>query len=220
MSENKNINETEEKIIKLEKPIVEKTENENMTIGLDKVLNICTKYIEKEITQKELQEWVENNIKIQLYLPIETKFLLINNILYNEQFYSVDDSSLKSIELETKKFWVIALAYTNIKTDGYEDLESFSSYDIIFAVMGDWLLSNIKLDYDRTIDILQNTININNINGIMETFGNLDTQGLRKYTTEIKKQLKYLQDNKEQIKDLADILRFNQPSLDNKLKNK
>ena len=29
-----------------------------------------------------------------------------------------------------------------------------------------------------------------------------------------------LQDNKEQIKDLADILRFNQPSLDNKLKNK
>ena len=95
-----------------------------------------------------------------------------------------------------------------------------SSYDIIFAVMGDWLLSNIKLDYDRTIDILQNTINVNNINGIMETFGNLDTQGLRKYTTEIKKQLKYLQDNKEQIKDLADILRFNQPSLDNKLKNK
>ena len=160
----------------------------------------------------------ENNIKIQLYLPIETKFLLINDILYNEQFYSVDDSSLKSIELETKKFWVIALAYTNIKTDGYEDLENFSSYDIIFAVMGDWLLSNIKLDYDRTIDILQNTINVNNINGIMETFGNLDTQGLRKYTTEIKKQLKYLQDNKEQIKDLADILRFNQPSLDSKLK--
>ena len=220
MSENKNINETEEKIIKLEKPIVEKIENENMAIGLDEVLNICTKYIEKEITQKELQEWVENNIKIQLYLPIETKFLLINDILYNEQFYSADDSSLKSIELETKKFWVIALSYTNIKTDGYEDLENFSSYDIIFAVMGDWLLSNIKLDYDRTIDILQNTINVNNINGIMETFGNLDTQGLRKYTTEIKKQLKYLQDNKEQIKDLADILRFNQPSLDNKLKNK
>ena len=220
MSENKNINETEEKIIKLEKPIVEKIENENMAIGLDEVLNICTKYIEKEITQKELQEWVENNIKIQLYLPIETKFLLINDILYNEQFYSADDSSLKSIELETKKFWVIALAYTNIKTESYENLENFDSYDIIFAVMGGGLLSNIKLDYDRTIDILQNTINVNNINGIMETFGNLDTQGLRKYTTEIKKQLKYLQDNKEQIKDLADILRFNQPSLDNKLKNK
>ena len=75
MSENKNINEIEEKIIKLEKPIAEKTENENMTIGLDEVLNICTKYIEKDMTQKELQEWVENNIKIQLYLLFELSLL-------------------------------------------------------------------------------------------------------------------------------------------------
>lgn len=192
----------------------------NKTVTLEDVLNICVKYLDRQIDQNELQKWFSEHIVIHLYLPIETKFLLINQILYNENFYSTDDSSLQAIELETKKFWIIALSYTNIQTNEYEELENFNTYDIMFAVMGDWLLSQIKLDYERTVGILENTININNINNLIETLGNLDTTKLNEYTAEIQKQLQYFQNNKEQLKDLTDIVRFNQPSLDKRLKNK
>lgn len=190
----------------------------NKTVTLEDVLNICVKYLDRQIDQNELQKWFSEHIVIHLYLPIETKFLLINQILYNEKFYSIDDSSLQAIELETKKFWIIALSYTNIQTNGYEELENFNTYDIMFAVMGDWLLSQIKLDYERTVGILENTININNINNLIETLGNLDTTKLNEYTAEIQKQLQYFQNNKEQLKDLTDIVRFNQPSLGKRLK--
>lgn len=201
-----------DKIVKFEK-----TENKKRIIKLNELLDKCSEYVDKKITQDELVKWIVENITIQEYLPIETKFLLINNILYNESFNSVNDNTLQSIELETKKFWVIALAYTNISTSGYEDLMTYNSYDLIFAVMGNWLLSTIREDYNRTIDILNNAINVNNLNNILETFGSLDTQGLKECTDKIEEQLKYLKENKKQIKDLADILRFNQPSLDKQL---
>ena len=203
--------------VKTENFINNESDN-NKTVTLEDVLNICVKYLDRQIDQNELQKWFSEHIVIHLYLPIETKFLLINQILYNEKFYSIDDSSLQAIELETKKFWIIALSYTNIQTNEYEELENFNTYDIMFAVMGDWLLSQIKLDYERTVDILENTININNINNLIETLGNLDTAKLNEYTAEIQKQLQYFQNNKEQLKDLTDIVRFNQPSLDKRLK--
>lgn len=196
-----------------------KKENEIEMITLKEVLDICSKYGLSEISQKELQDWFVENIKVYTYLPIQTKFLLINHILYNEQFYSVDDSSLKAMEFEMKKFWVIALAYTNINLKGYEELQTISSYDLLFSIMGNWLLTIIEKDYNRTIEILNQTVNINNINSLMETFGSMDTKSLRRYTTEIVKQLKYFEENKEAIKDLATIARFNQPSLDDKLNN-
>ena len=203
--------------VKTENFINNESDN-NKTVTLEDVLNICVKYLDRQIDQNELQKWFSEHIVIHLYLPIETKFLLINQILYNEKFYSIDDSSLQAIELETKKFWIIALSYTNIQTNEYEELENFNTYDIMFAVMGDWLLSRIKLDYERTVGILENTININNINNLIETLGNLDTAKLNEYTAEIQKQLQYFQNNKEQLKDLTDIVRFNQPSLDKRLK--
>ena len=203
--------------VKTENFINNESDN-NKTVTLEDVLNICVKYLDYQIDQNELQKWFSEHIVVHLYLPIETKFLLINQILYNEKFYSIDDSSLQAIELETKKFWIIALSYTNIQTNGYEELENFNTYDIMFAVMGDWLLSQIKLDYERTVGILENTININNINNLIETLGNLDTTKLNEYTAEIQKQLQYFQNNKEQLKDLTDIVRFNQPSLDKRLK--
>lgn len=203
--------------VKTENFINNESDN-NKTVTLEDVLNICVKYLDYQIDQNELQKWFSEHIVVHLYLPIETKFLLINQILYNENFYSIDDSSLQATELETKKFWIIALSYTNIQTNGYEELENFNTYDIMFAVMGDWLLSQIKLDYERTVGILENTININNINNLIETLGNLDTTKLNEYTAEIQKQLQYFQNNKEQLKDLTDIVRFNQPSLDKRLK--
>ena len=68
-----------------------------------------------------------------------------------ENFVTAGEQDLMFGELETKKFWVIALAYTNISTSGYEDLMTYNSYDLIFAVMGNWLLSTIREDYNRTI---------------------------------------------------------------------
>lgn len=209
-------------VVKFDKPIEEKgkenlKEDKKTIVGLDEILNKCFEYINKEIKQEDLVKWVMDNIKVKSYLPIETKFLLVNDILYGDGFTHIEDNTLQSIELETKKFWIIALSYTNISTDGYEDLISYDTYDVLFSVIGDWLLSIIKFDYDRTIEILNNSIGINNLNNILQTFGNLDIENLNKRTSEIKKQIKYFKDNKEQFKDLIDILKFNQPSLDKKL---
>ena len=202
MSENKNINETEEKII-----------------SLDEFLNVCIKFLNSEITKEDLKEWLDNNLYIKRYLPLQTKCAIITHILLEDNFLGIDDNIIIAYQIELKKFYRILLSYTNIDVSECEDLMTMENYDIIMMCVGNVLYSLIGEDYNRTVDLLNNTINVSNIQNIMDTIS-ISGNNQTKMSSELKKTFKIFDENKETVDKILDIIKINNQKITDEKINK
>ena len=202
MSENKNINETEEKII-----------------SLDEFLNVCTKFLNSEITKEDLKEWLDNNLYIKRYLPLQTKCAIITHILLEDNFLGIDDNIIIAYQIELKKFYRILLSYTNIDVSECEDLMTMENYDIIMMCVGNVLYSLIGEDYNRTVDLLNNTITVSNIQNIMDTIS-ISGNNQTKMSSELKKTFKIFDENKETVDKILDIIKINNQKITDEKINK
>lgn len=202
MSENKNINETEEKII-----------------SLDEFLNVCIKFLNSEITKEDLKEWLDNNLYIKRYLPLQTKCAIITHILLEDNFLGIDNNIIIAYQIELKKFYRILLSYTNIDVSECEDLMTMENYDIIMMCVGNVLYSLIGEDYNRTVDLLNNTINVSNIQNIMDTIS-ISGNNQTKMSSELKKTFKVFDENKETVNKILDIIKINNQKITDEKINK
>ena len=202
MSENKNINETEEKIV-----------------SLDEFLNICIKFLNSEITKEDLKEWLDNNLYIKRYLPLQTKCAIITHILLEDNFLGIDNNIIIAYQIELKKFYRILLSYTNIDVSECEDLMTMENYDIIMMCVGNVLYSLIGEDYNRTVDLLNNAINVNNIQNIMDTIS-ISGNNQTKMSSELKKTFKIFDENKETVDKILDIIKINNQKITDEKINK
>lgn len=202
MSENKNINETEEKIV-----------------SLDEFLNICIKFLNSEITKEDLKEWLDNNLYIKRYLPLQTKCAIITHILLEDNFLGIDNNIIIAYQIELKKFYRILLSYTNIDVSECEDLMTMENYDIIIMCVGNVLYSLIGEDYNRTVDLLNNAINVNNIQNIMDTIS-ISGNNQTKMSSELKKTFKVFDENKETVDKILDIIKINNQKITDEKINK
>ena len=202
MSENKNINETEEKIV-----------------SLDEFLNVCIKFLNSEITKEDLKEWLDNNLYIKRYLPLQTKCAIITHILLEDNFLGIDNNIIIAHQIELKKFYRILLSYTNIDVSECEDLMTMENYDIIMMCVGNVLYSLIGEDYNRTVDLLNNTINVSNIQNIMDTIS-ISGNNQTKMSSELKKTFKIFDENKETVDKILDIIKINNQKITDEKINK
>ena len=202
MSENKNINETEEKIV-----------------SLDEFLNVCIKFLNSEITKEDLKEWLDNNLYIKRYLPLQTKCAIITHILLEDNFLGIDNNIIIAYQIELKKFYRILLSYTNIDVSECEDLMTMENYDIIMMCVGNVLYSLIGEDYNRTVDLLNNTINVSNIQNIMDTIS-ISGNNQTKMSSELKKTFKIFDENKETVDKILDIIKINNQKITDEKINK
>lgn len=202
MSENKNINEAEEKII-----------------SLDEFLNVCIKFLNSEITKEDLKEWLDNNLYIKRYLPLQTKCAIITHILLEDNFLGIDNNIIIAYQIELKKFYRILLSYTNIDVSECEDLMTMENYDIIMMCVGNVLYSLIGEDYNRTVDLLNNTINVSNIQNIMDTIS-ISGNNQTKMSSELKKTFKVFDENKETVNKILDIIKINNQKITDEKINK
>lgn len=202
MSENKNINQTEEKIV-----------------SLDEFLNICIKFLNSEITKENLKDWLDNNLYIKRYLPLQTKCAIVTHILLEDNFLGIDNNILIAYQIELKKFYRILLSYTNIDVSECEDLMTMENYDIIMMCVGNVLYSLIGEDYNRTVDLLNNAINVNNIQNIMDTIS-ISGNNQTKMSSELKKTFKVFDENKETVDKILDIIKINNQKITDEKINK
>lgn len=174
---------------------------EKKYIQLEEVIDVCQKFINKEITQKELEEW-GNTIEIQLYIPIVLKGVYARKVV-EECLYS-DEIATKITQLEMNKFWYVLLKYTNIYTEN-EDLFTIDNYDILYPVIGYWLKGIVQYDYDVIIGMIEQMLNYGNVlmmSNSIEELSKIDLKALSKSNKEIQKLLK----EPELVKDLASIM--------------
>ena len=174
-------------------------------ITIDEVIEMCEKYMNKEIIQEDLQEWWNTNIKIRFYLPIGEKSYVVDRVL-NRLDYGTDFVS-NSVFLEMYKFWYILLEYTNIdNTD--EDKFTIDNYDLLFPNIYTGIVSLSGLDYQCVEKILDNALNFTNVNTLMSlgnTIEDTDFKEIAKLNKNLTKMLK----NPEFLKDLSDIAKIN-----------
>lgn len=172
------------------------------------VIDVCTKYINKEISLEELRKWGDK-VVFKKYLPIATKTLLVSKVMYSN-YYS-EDLTQRMIELQMYKFFDILLAYTNIVV---EDTDvNVDNYDICNSILGDWLLTYSAIDYSKTIELLNDYMNYNNIEQIVSTGEIINNVSLTEYNQVQKDFMNKMDSNPEMLKDMIDILKLNDPNL-------
>ena len=174
---------------------------EEKYIKLEEAIDVCSKFINQEINQEELEAW-GNTIQIQLYIPVASKGVYAKKVV-EECFYS-DDIGVKITQLEMNKFWYILLKYTNIYTEN-EDLFTIDNYDILYPVIGYWLKSIVQEDYNvimKMIDQMLNYANVVMMSNSIEELSQVDLKAMVKSNKDIQKILK----QPELVKDLATIM--------------
>lgn len=174
-------------------------------ISIDEVIDMCEKYMNKEIVQEELQEWWNTHIKIRFYLPIGEKSYVVDRVL--NRLDDGTDFVSSSVFLEMYKFWYIWLEYTNIdNTD--EDKFTIDNYDLLFPNIYTGIATVSAIDYQVVEKILDNALNFTNVNTLMSlgnTIEDTDFKEIAKLNKNLAKMLK----NPEILKDLSDIAKIN-----------
>ena len=93
------------------------------------------------------------------------------------------------------------------------------NYDIIMMCVGNVLYSLIGEDYNRTVDLLNNTINVSNIQNIMDTIS-ISGNNQTKMSSELKKTFKIFDENKETVDKILDIIKINNQKITDEKINK
>lgn len=181
--------------------IEDNKEDEIETIPLDEVYSVCSEYLDGNISQKELQQWGQK-VRFRPYIPIIEKTTILIQILFLKEQQEEDSVEWNVATFETNKFWYALLKYTNIETEGYEEYLNFASYDIIYPVIGDWIMSQCYTDYDRLIKMINDAVNIYNITGLLTLFEGISPEGATEALEKMQQQSEKLQSDKELIADL------------------
>lgn len=183
------------------------------TIKIADVLKICSDFIKAPTreNQNALNE-LQQKLVIKSYLPLAEKTIALFKIMNDSDQPVGTLSSVFTIGVEVACLFDGLLAYTNI--DNNIDLidKTYENYDCLQqSGMADYILQYCERDYGVLVKLMDRTINYHNLIDLMNTLKDLNLDKAEEFT----KQVKEMQFNMDSavIKDMADILRYNNPNL-------
>lgn len=188
-----------------------KQEKDVEFINFEDVVEECIKLHDEEITQEEFEEWCDR-IYFKTYIPIEDKIEVLNEIIFEEEFS--DDLNLKVLQLELYKFYKILIEkYTNILVER-KDM-TIENYNIVYSLLGNWILTICGIDYQKTMDILKDYMNYNNISLLINTANVINNTSFDEYMKTQKEMFEWLKNNKNVVKEISQIVVSNSPIMNN-----
>lgn len=186
-------------------------------IKLSEIINVCSDFYKNKIDKDELKEFGDKII-IRPYITIAEKSALTNLILTQKEYSNTKDYAYKVAELVVNKFFYCLLgAYTNIELE--ENLITNENYDLVSPLFKPFVISYCKEDYLELDRLIRDTIQVSNLENIIEVFGSLDEKSIEKNTDEMKNTIKDLKKNEKMIEDLKYIASFNDPLMDKVIEN-
>lgn len=182
--------------------------NEKVAIvSLLDVIDMCQKFNDEEISQEEFVEWTQENIKVISYLPLTDKVMCVIDLLYEKENDTSESMEWEIAALEQEKFWGVLLRYTNIDTTDTEMEQNIINYDLVYSLMGDWILAHCLADYERTIKMFESLVNVYNIQGLLSIFESFDDSNLAKPVEDFKQKVDELLDKENMIKNISDMMK-------------
>lgn len=185
-----------------------KKEKDVEKIKFKDVIEQCQLFINGDISHEDLESFCDK-IYFKTYLPIEEKIILIRKV--TKSFYDEDDIELMILQFELYKFYMILIeGYTNIYID--EDDGTIENYNICYSCLGNWMLTICGIDYQKTVDMLKDYLKLSNINEVSLMATKINNTSFEEYNKEQKKMLNWIKKNPDIIKDIKDVIQFNDPA--------
>lgn len=177
-------------------------------IGLDEAINKCSEFLKGEINQEDFNKWLDK-VFVLYYLPIRNKYETIQDFLFDKEYFQAISSYPNEIQVELGKWFYMMLAYTNIEVSGYEEYITLDNYDIMVRCLGNLFETLCGKDYNRLVKMYEDAISIENITNIMQMISDIPVENQDKVSEDINETLNKLNDNKETLNRLAEVIKFN-----------
>lgn len=172
--------------------------------NLKEVIAKIKEFVEGKISEKEIDEF-GNSLNIRAYIPLMDKLRLAITIVSKQEYYNYEVLEIKMAEFYKDLFFDVLLKnYAMIEVDD-EDC-TYENYDLLYPVLGTWLLSYCGNDYNIVKEMIQDSMNLYNIKAINDSVGSISNEGIEKLIQENKNFMKTLEENKPVIEDLKDIM--------------
>ena len=201
----------EEKDMNLEANESYEEEKASEQIPLSLLIEKAKGFTNGEITQEEMAEF-GGEITIRGYIPILEKMGIIMSILNQHIYSTVETQEIKMVEMYRNIFFYLMLSgYAGIDCTDREDI-TYYNYDLLYPIYAPFILSYCKEDYELTMNMLKDSINLYGIQGIVDGFAGINEETLKEATKANQDLMKELGANKELIHELKEIAEFNDPT--------
>lgn len=204
----------EEKDIVLKNKIDEDVSEKELVvpknIPLDLIIEKAKDFISGKISQEDMAAF-GGEITIRSYLPILDKMGIIMSIIGQHMYSTVETQEIKTVELYRNIFFYLILGgYAGIDCSNRE-LITYLNYDLLYPIFAPFVLSYCKDDYDLTMEMLKESINLYNIQNMAEGLDGINENALKEATKANEDLIKELNQNKDLIHELKEIASFNDP---------
>lgn len=187
---------------------------------LQEILDICdafTKHPEDEAAVKAYNDMLQSLV-IRAYLPMQEKVVaLVRMVIDSDKDIDVPEAFFTA-GLEIACCFDGLLSYVNIEPEVNIDIKNYENYDLIYqSGLADYILEYCGKDYDRLVRMMERTLSYQNLADLVQSMREMDTGSLRELVTSLRNMKDEI--DPEVIKNIADIMRANDPAL-NDLKDK
>lgn len=179
-------------------------------ISLEVLIEKAKDFVSGNISQEEMAIF-GGEITIRSYLPILDKMGIIMSIIGQHMYSIVETQEIKTVELYRNIFFYLMLGgYAGVDCSDRE-LITYFNYDLLYPIFAPFILSYCKEDYDLTMEMLKESINLYNIQNMVEGLDGINENALMEATKANKELMRELGQNKELIHELKEIASFNDP---------
>ena len=188
------------------------TESEFKDVGKSMTLSYLvqkvTEYQEGKISLEDLDE-LGKEISIRAYLPLIDKMTCVLALVSGMQYSTAETYEVKIVEMYKEMFFSVLLGKYGMIDVSDRTLYTYSNYDLLYPIIGKFLLAYCKDDYEMIEKMIKDSMNYYGLTSITDAVGTIDIEELKKNTDSNENFIKRLEQNKDLIHDLKEIMVFN-----------
>lgn len=188
------------------------TESEFKDVGKSMTLlylvQKVTEYQKGKISLEDLDE-LGKEISIRAYLPLIDKMTCVLSLVSGMQYSTAETYEVKIVEMYKEMFFSVLLGKYGMIDVSDRTLYTYSNYDLLYPIIGKFLLAYCKDDYEMIEKMIKDSMNYYGLTSITDAVGAIDMEELKKNTDSNEKFIEGLEQNKDLIHDLKEIMVFN-----------
>lgn len=188
------------------------TESEFKDVGKSMTLSYLvqkvTEYQEGKISLEDLDE-LGKEISIRAYLPLIDKMTCVLALVSGMQYSTAETYEVKIVEMYKEMFFSVLLGKYGMIDVSDRTLYTYSNYDLLYPIIGKFLLAYCKDDYEMIEKMIKDSMNYYGLTSITDAVGMIDMEELKKNTESNKNFISELEKNKDLVHDLKEIMIFN-----------
>lgn len=178
------------------------------SITLSYLVQKVTEYQEGKISLEDLDE-LGKEISIRAYLPLIDKMTCVLALVSGMQYNTAETYEVKIVEMYKEMFFSVLLGKYGMIDVSDRTLYTYSNYDLLYPIIGKFLLAYCKDDYEMIEKMIKDSMNYYGLTSITDAVGAIDMEELKKNADSNEKFIKGLEQNKDLIHDLKEIMVFN-----------